>query len=360
MAGIFESLGRADIGGQAIRLGEAVRGIRAGRTAEEQAQVGIEATKVSTDRARNLAAEEQRQITRGNRQILLGTIRGAAEAGSGFSPKIFDALVAKGKARGMIQGEGEAASIRAADFDTFYQEEINDPDKALGYAQIGQQDFTEQVDAAMAELNTYTSESNKSTADLAKDKTYLALKDRVAQAQGGLTQFKNSISALTGEVEQRRKIELEEVKGAERIKAVKARAVAGGKGPAKAQMVKFLVDQGIAKDAKEAFTMASRLGTMTKEQFLATTAQNLSKPGSFGDLRDPKEIRQAMIEAENIYDQFVVQPLGTEGAGLTGDVLGNMITVSGVEYPFDPVEGTVTIDGQVFDVEGYNPLGLGR
>ena len=37
-------------------------------------------------------------------------------------------------------------------------------------------------------------------ADLAKDKTFLALKDKVAQAQGGLTHFKNSISSLTGAV----------------------------------------------------------------------------------------------------------------------------------------------------------------
>ena len=222
MGNFFESLGRADIGGKAISLSDALNRKRAGERADEAQEVSLEGQRVDTERTRNLAAEEKRKADKGQERILVSTIRANLKAANPFaSEKHLDSMEAGARSKAIVGGEGEGAYIMREDINTYFTEN-NTPAKNLEGIQISKADFSDQKAQATAALNKYRQDNpNKGKEELAKDKNYLALLETEQNASAGLTHYVNAERSATGAVEQSRKIELERVKAEDKALAGK-------------------------------------------------------------------------------------------------------------------------------------------
>ena len=148
MVSFLESVGRSNIGDQAVKLGEAVRGIRAGRMEEESHEVNLNRTK-------NLAAEEERQIAKGKERLLISTMRdNLAGMATVPSQKVLDSWMAGAKAQGMISGEGNSAYMLKEDAAAFMSSRLTEAN-ILSDIQIGKMDFDNQVTSATQAIDTY-------------------------------------------------------------------------------------------------------------------------------------------------------------------------------------------------------------
>lgn len=337
MASFLESLGRADIGGKAIRLRESLDRSRAN-------ELNKEVTGVNLQKARNELAEQNR-VTANRARPMDITIDPTF---MNLDPRLQAPFLKQMKEAGVVDDEGRGTRGSIQD----HLQDIG-TNAELWKSTMGQvvelkKNDLLTLDAEIKKTSQTLTESGK---DAREDKNLQTLVQRRDALQKDLQ------VSDEGFITQLNKLEQIETTAEEARKTAAAKPKTGAGGPAKAQMVDFLLDRGIARTSKEAFRMATRLGTMSREQYMAEMLQTFQKPDSLGITRSQEEINELMVNAASLYDEFV----GSELEGdLTGDIQGNKINIGGTSYAFDPVDGTVVIEGKTFQIEGYNPLDVTR